>query len=457
MLAVKLQRGRSVDVAASDLPQGGSPMTTDQDTGVPMLHSPLNRRELLRRATAVGFAVPTLASLTTLVAAAADDIRFVAMDYDANMRPDTEELVDAFNGSQGDVKVDLQVVNWSEGHDRLITWISGKQAPDLANLSGSWMVEFNGIGELEPLDDKFSPGFLDAFEPSVLEAMKIDGKLMGLPYFLDPRALYYRTDLFEAAGLQPPAYWEDVRAAAKALNTAPDVYGIGIETGDCYEYAFIGAGGTSRYGEDGKSLLNSEIGVKAAQFLIDLVVTDDVAQPGPGTANRDSDLQPLFLAGKLAMLETGSWFPTIIAENAPDLPYGIAKIPMADASIPYHNAFWPDVVCMFKQSEHKEAAAKFLEYQFSKENRIAFSLQRGVIPERTDVAQDPAFAENATVQFFVEELKVAVNVYAAPYIHEDQAFNIRSAELAKAFLGEQTAQEAMDNAANQINEINGVA
>jgi ABC-type glycerol-3-phosphate transport system substrate-binding protein len=112
---------------------------------------------------------------------------------------------------------------------------------------------------------------------------------------------------------------------------------------------------------------------------------------------------------------------------------------------------------MFKQSQHKEAAAKFLEYQFNKENRLAFAQQRGVIPERTDVGQDPVFAENATVQFFVGELNVAINVYAAPYTHEEQAFQIRSAELAKAFLGEKSAQEAMDSAAEQIDKINGVA
>ncbi len=81
----------------------------------------------------------------------------------------------------------------------------------------------------------------------------------------------------------------------------------------------------------------------------------------------------------------------------------------------------------------------------------------GVIPERTDVAQDPAFAENETVQFFVKELEVAVNVYASPFVHGDQEFAIRNAELAKAFLGEQTAQQAMDNAAAQINTLNGVA
>jgi multiple sugar transport system substrate-binding protein len=436
-------------------------MKIPTDIGVPMLRGPLSRRALLRRGAAIGVAVPTLASLTALTAAAADEIRFVAMDYDATMQTDTQALVDAFNASQGDVAVDLQVVSWSEGHDRLVIWISGNQAPDLANVSAGWMVEFNAIDALEPLDDKFSPGFLDAFEPAGLDAMRIDGKLMGLPYFLDPRALYYRTDLFEAAGLEPPATWDEVRAAAKALNNPPDVYGIGIDNtpdgSDCFQYAFIGAGGTSRYGEDGKSLLNSEVGVRATQFLVDLAVNDKTTQPNPANANRDSDVQPLFIAGKLAMLETGSWFPTILKQQAPDIPYGVAKLPMADATIPYHNAFWPDAVVMFKQSQHQDAAVKFLEFQFNKENRLAFAQQRGVIPERIDVGQDPAFADNETVQFFVEELKSAVNIYAAPYPNETQAFGIMSAELAKALLGEQTAQEAMDNAAQQINELNGVS
>jgi len=436
-------------------------MKIAMDPGVPMHHSPLSRRSLLRRGAAIGVAVPTLASLTALTAAAADEIRFVAMDYDANMQADTQALVDAFNASQSDVAVDLQVVSWGEGHDRLVIWISGNQAPDLANVSAGWMVEFNAIDALEPLDDKLSPGFLDAFEPAGLDAMRIDGKLMGLPYFLDPRALYYRTDLFAAAGLKPPATWDEVRAAARALNNPPDVYGIGIDNdpsgSDCFEYAFIGAGGTSRYGEDGKSLLNSEVGVRATQFLVDLAVTDKTTQPNPANANRDSDLQPLFIAGKLAMLETGSWFPTILKEQAPELPFGVAKLPMADATVAYHNAFWPDAVVMFKQSQHQDAAVKFLEFQFNKENRLAFAEQRGVIPERIDVGQDPVFADNETVQFFVDELKSAVNVYAAPYPNEQQAGTITSAELAKALLGEQTAQQAMDNAAQQINELNGVS
>jgi ABC-type glycerol-3-phosphate transport system substrate-binding protein len=423
----------------------------------------MDRRAFLLRAAASGVAVPLLSTLTMAHARAASEIKFVAMDYDAHMQEDTQQLVDAFNTSQSDVTTDLQVVSWDEGHVRLVTWISGNQPPDLANVSAGWMVEFDAIGALEPLDDKFAPGFLDAFVPSALDAMKINGRLMGLPYFLDPRALYYRKDLFEQAGIQPPATWDEVRAAAKALHHPPDVYGIGTSNGnpsggyDYYEYAFIGGGGTSRYGPDGKSLLNSEIGVNAAQFLTDLARTDQTTQPNPVNASRDTDLQPLFLAGKLAILETGPWFPTMLKEQAPDLSYGFTKLPMANASVPYHNAFWPDAVVMFKESQNKAAAAKFLEYQFNKENRLAFAQQRGVIPERVDVGADPVYANNDVAKFFVDQLKVSVNVYASPFPHEEQAFQIRTAELAKAFLGEKSPKEAMDSAAEQIDTLNEVA
>ena len=61
-------------------------MRIPTDIGVPMLRGPLSRRALLRRGAAIGVAVPTLASLTALTAAAADEIRFVAMDYDATMQ-----------------------------------------------------------------------------------------------------------------------------------------------------------------------------------------------------------------------------------------------------------------------------------------------------------------------------------------------------------------------------------
>src|SRR3954469_2117963 len=108
---------------------GVSAMATNESINSPFFNA-MNRRDLLRRAAVAGIAAPALATLLSGRAAAASNVKFVAMDYDANMQDDTQKLVDAFNDSQQDVKVDLQVVSWSEGHDRLVTWISGNQAPD---------------------------------------------------------------------------------------------------------------------------------------------------------------------------------------------------------------------------------------------------------------------------------------------------------------------------------------
>ena len=115
------------------------------------------------------------------------------------------------------------------------------------------------------------------------------------------------------------------------------------------------------------------------------------------------------------MLATGSWFPTLLKNNAPDLQVGIAAIPVAKAGMKQVTAFWPDAVMMFKQSKHPQEAAKFLECMFSKENRLLFAKQRGVIPERIDVGDDPAYAVGDMEKFFVEQLATARNVYETPY------------------------------------------
>ena len=443
-----------------------------------MLKHSLSRRDFMRVLAAT--ATPVLLAACAAPAAAPGsgassesqpagevvEVRFVAMDYDSRMQPDTQELVDAFNSSQGAIKATLEVVGWPDGRNLLLTQISGGQAPDVFNGSGQWLLEFNAAGETAPLDDLLGSEFLANFQPSGIEAMTVEGKLYGLPYFLDPRGLYYRTDLFTEQGLSTPQTWADVREAAKALNSPPTKYGIGIGPGDYWWYAWVGAFGggnnLSRWTEDGHSRIASEEGLAAAQFLADIVLTDQSAQPSPSTANRDSDLQPLFLAGQMAILETGSWMPTIIKNDAPDLQFDLAALPVASADLQHANAFWPDCVMMANQSKAKEAAAEFIKVQFNAENRLKFALQRGVIPERIDVGKDPGYLDpndplTKYKEFFVQELATAHNVFETPWpatgSEDDNAINNAMAQI---WLGEKSVADAMTAAAKEIDERHGL-
>lgn len=395
------------------------------------------------------------------------NVRFIAMDYDSRMQPDTQAVMDAFNSSQGAVNATLEVVSWPDGKNVLLTQISGGQPPDIFNGSGQWLLEFQSAEELAPLDELMGEELLANFWASGIQAMSVGGQIWGMPYFLDPRGLYYRTDLFEEKGLKAPETWADVREAAKAIHNPPAVYGMGLGPGDYWWYAWVGAIGSgnnlSRWTEDGHSRVGDEEGMRAAQFLADIVLTDQTSQPSPASANRDADLQPLFLGGQMAILETGSWMPTIIKNDAPDLKYALAPLPVAEAGLKHANAFWPDCVMMAKQSQNKEAAAELLKFMFNAENRLQFALQRGVIPERVDVGQDPGYLDpNDPITefktFFVKELESAHNVFETPWpaTGSEDDTSITDA-LAKIWLGEASVEEAMTEAARTIDERHGLS
>ena len=416
-------------------------------------------------------AQPTAAPVAVATAAPAPatekvQLRFVVMDYDDKMRADTQALVDQFNASQNEIEVKLDVYSWADGYQTLVTQISGGQAPDLANGNAQWVGSWAGINEVTPLNDLLSKEFLANFVPAGLEAFTIDGKLMAMPYFLDPRALYYRKDLFEKAGLKAPETWDDVFAAAQKLNDPPNMNAIGLafsrlsDDMDYWWYAWLGANGadgnTKLWDENGKSRFNTPEGIAATQFLVDLAQKYKAVNPDFTTASRDADLQTLFYNSKLAMLETGSWYPTLLKNNAPDLQVGIAAIPVAKAGMKHVTAFWPDAVMMFKQSKHPKEAAKFLEWMYGKENRLLFAKQRGVIPERIDVGADPAYAVSDTEKFFVEQLQTAKNAYETPFPATIFKVYTEAENLvARAVAGEITAEEAMKQAAEFADKTNG--
>jgi len=379
----------------------------------------------------------------------------------------SQALLDAFNRSQNEIEAKLDVYNWGQGHDILVTQISGGQAPDLANGASTWLSEWLSIDEIMSLDGLLPKEFLGAFAPSGLKAFTHKGRLMGLPYFLDPRAMYFRKDLFEKEGLAPPKTWDDVIKAGLKLHKPPEMFGIGLTFSakstvvDYWWYAWLGANGAdgnlSIWTEDGRSRLAVPEAIQATQFLVDLTQKHKITNADYTTAGRDEELQPLFYAGKLAMLETGSWLPTLIKNNSPDLQFGIEHIPMARADLKPVTGFWPDCLMMFKQSKHPQEAARLLRFMFGKENRLAFAKQRGVIPERVDVGQDPAYAVSDVERFFVGALANAHNVYETPWPRTLVKTCIETENLVgRAAAGELSAEEAMKKAAALTDKLNGL-
>jgi multiple sugar transport system substrate-binding protein len=159
---------------------------------------------------------------------AAEPLRFWAMGREAEV---VAELVPEFERETG-IEVDIQQIPWTAAHEKLLTAFAADALPDVCQLGNTWLPEFAALGVLEPLQP-----FVDASEvvdpadffPGVWQTSVIDGELVGIPWYVDTRLLFYRKDLLREAGVaRPPrtwAEWEQAMAAVKA-HVGPDRYAI---------------------------------------------------------------------------------------------------------------------------------------------------------------------------------------------------------------------------------------
>lgn len=182
-----------------------------------------------------------------------------------------------------------------------------------------WLPEFYEKGFIVDLSSAVTDDDRGDFSKTALETVSYDGALVALPIMVHNCAMYYRTDLFEAAGLSaPPRTWEEYREFAKA-TTAGDVHGTmvlskqGIEASTRLN-AFYQQCGSDIIDADGKPTLDTDAG-RAALELMTSLVADGSAPEG---VLELPDMQGAWLAGKLAM--------------APVWPYlySLSKEPLGD-------------------------------------------------------------------------------------------------------------------------------
>ena len=133
-------------------------------------------------------------------------------------------LLQGFTEQHPGIEIEIQQLPFTSAHEKLLTAFAGDTLPDVFQLGNTWIPEFQALGALEPLDRyaRGSRDFIvqDYFE-GVLESNRLDGVLYGVPWYVDTRLLYYRTDLLQQAGFATPATawpeWEQQLAAIKEL------------------------------------------------------------------------------------------------------------------------------------------------------------------------------------------------------------------------------------------------
>ena len=137
------------------------------------------------------------------------------------------ELLPAFDARHPDIQVRVQQLPWTAAHEKLLTAYAGDALPDLCQLGNTWLPEFSALDALEPLDARVAASrhrrarLLRRHPRHQRDADGEAPRLLGLPWYVDTRLLFYRSDLLRAAGhAQPPQTWAEWRAAMRASGGA---------------------------------------------------------------------------------------------------------------------------------------------------------------------------------------------------------------------------------------------
>ncbi|RQD72950.1 MAG: sugar ABC transporter substrate-binding protein [Halanaerobium sp. MSAO_Bac5] len=327
-----------------------------------------------------------------------------------------------WNEANPNIEINFEVVPWEQALNRLIMSASSNRAPDVAVLDRPWVGTLGGLGHLTPLDsyidDYYTEDELNDYIEASWEFAQYDGTTYAMPFTVFGRALFYRADWFEEAGLDAPETWEDVVEAGKVFtDPAQDKWGLSVRgirddgTTQGWLPIFAAMGGEF----DGQApQINSEAGIKALELYRDLVYDAEIMSPetvifGSGEA------RGLFLSGNAAMAIMGSHIAPAVVNNG--IEYGDFKmthIPVPEAGMEKRNVATGFQWAVHEQSEHKDAAFEFIKYATDTAGQFEFNVDY-MEAVRLSVYDIPEYREaKPWVDFILDDMEGFSAIPAAP-------------------------------------------
>ncbi len=287
-----------------------------------------------------------------------------------NPKNPMSDLIAKFEKANPGIKIEAENVPWNSYYDNLYTSLVGGNAPDAAMVKLFAQPRLMEMGALEPLDARINawPGKADLLDNLLTLNKAPDGKQYYLPIQYVVLYLYYRADLFAAAGLKPPATCEDFREAAIKLTNAPATYGFGLRGGKG-GWDQWGAFVLSQGAELKKGGLTTPQAIAANQWVIDLFQKDKVIPP---SAPNDGfqEIIGAFKSGKTAMTihHIGSSKDLVAA-----LGDKVSAVPVPKCGNGQWTSFGDESLAVFSASKTKEAAWKWISFLAEGENNVAFN------------------------------------------------------------------------------------
>lgn len=318
-----------------------------------------------------------------------------------------EEIFRIFESEYPDITLVREIGPHSSTafHDLLTQKLKNRSEDvDVFLMDVIWPPEFAAAGWAAPLDEMFPPSEQEKFLSGTILANSYRGKIYGVPLFIDSGVLYYRKDLLEKYGLNPPRTWHEMVEQAKKIvaeeaKRGSEIYGFSGQfkqyeglVCDMMEY-ILSNGGYILDPDTGRSGLAEPAAIEAVRFVRDSLI-GKIAPAGVLTYQEPESLD-LFIQGKAVFHR--NWPYAWEVSNNPERSriagkVGITRLPHFPGGKSYSTlGGWQ--VGISSYSRNKEAAWTFVKFLTSKRIQKLLALKAGRAPTRKELYSDAEILE----------------------------------------------------------------
>jgi arabinogalactan oligomer/maltooligosaccharide transport system substrate-binding protein len=350
-------------------------------------------------------------------------------------------VLPAWQAAMPNVTVEALAVPFDQLKNKFSTDAATGGGPDLLIGPLDWVGEL-ATGELiQPLDEMATEEVTSAYIPAVVDALRFNDQLFGLPESFETVALYYNTDLVST----PPATTEELYAMSAEM--AEGTYGLALFSNFFHPAGYLFGFGGQLFDEENKSIINSPETVEFLTWLQNF--GGATAKPGLFQQNDDAAVSSLFKEGKAAMVINGPWALGDYEGALGEGKVGVAPLPLISekgdaAPKPFLGV---KHIMMSNNIEGDQAALafEFMKFFTGPESAGPLAEAAGHLPADTtvDVSADPI------AQAFIEQ---GENVTPMPSIPEmGQVWEPAGQMITTVLSGDATPEEAAATAQDTIN------
>jgi len=436
--------------------------------------SRLSRRELMQRLAWLGLALPSTAALLEACGVGSSGPQsttpsknvsgsLTIWGWSASL--DALKLVDAdFSAAYPNVSFTYVARPPGDTYRNIqLAIAAGTGAPDVSVIEDSHVTQYVQLGALADITDWVKP-YVSKIVPYKWTWITKSGRYYAMPWDPGPVAVFYRRDVFDKAGVDPASIqtWEDFYSAAKTIRqktgTAMWQQAKARNDGRLFE-TLLWQQGTGYIDAKGSVILDKDPKVQQTLEYIGRFWKDGLA------ADQEPWTDPWYKAqsdgGTATVVEAvwmGTFFKSFIAPKAVG-KWGVSRLPVWNQGGSQASNDGGSVLAIFDQSKQKEAAWAYVQYHMGRDQaQLQIYQKTDIFPSLKPTFQDsffqqpdPYFGDQKVRSMFADIAGKIPNagIYSKDY---QQMSDLMTPEIQKFALGQQSAQQALANAARLIRE-----